>query len=247
MDLKALLPEIEAAALRGWPALETMAIDGWLWRHTSGGSVRANSVATLQFTGPNAERTIDQMEALARSRSTSVCFAISDVAAPADLDARLAQRGYHRGDNHVTMAKRVDPNAAAPDGVTVAATPSPGWLAAYLSGLSLDRRAMAPRILERLPKSATFVAANDGGRIISSGLTIPDGAVASIQCMATLPDARNRGGARRVLAAVQASAAIAGATTLYLQTGADNTAARGLYSSLGYSVIGAYHTRTKAV
>jgi hypothetical protein len=31
------LAEIEAAAVRSWPALETADVDGWLWRYASGG------------------------------------------------------------------------------------------------------------------------------------------------------------------------------------------------------------------
>jgi len=31
--------------------LETANVDGWLWRYASGGSLRANSVAALAFTG----------------------------------------------------------------------------------------------------------------------------------------------------------------------------------------------------
>jgi hypothetical protein len=42
---------MEAAAVRSWPALETVDIDGWLWRYASGGSLRANSVSALSFRG----------------------------------------------------------------------------------------------------------------------------------------------------------------------------------------------------
>ena len=32
MSLCSLLPGIEAAAVRSWPALETASVAGWLWR-----------------------------------------------------------------------------------------------------------------------------------------------------------------------------------------------------------------------
>ena len=245
MDLKALLPEIEAAAVRGWPALETAEIDGWLWRRASGGSIRANSVATLAFTGRDSEPAIDRVEAHSRQRSAPACFSISDVSVPPDLDARLDSRGYVRGDDHVTMAVRIDARAALPDGVALAGAPSSDWLVVYLSGLSDNRRAVAPHILERLPASAVYVSAMHGGRVISSGLTIGDGRVASVQCMATLPDARRQGGAQQVLAAIEHVASQGGRTALYLQTGGDNLAARALYERAGFQVIGHYHTRTK--
>lgn len=247
MDLKALLPEIEAAAVRGWPARDTVGVDGWLWRHASGGSIRANSVAALTYTGHDIAQSIGQVEQLARDRHVAACFAISNVSAPADLDAKLAALGYLRGADHVTMAEIVDHEAAMPEGVELTSKPSPGWLAAYLSGLSLDRRLVAPAILERLPKSARFISALAQGRTITSGLTIPDGRLASVQCMATLPDGQRQGGAQRVLQAIECLAARHGQIALYLQTDAENHAAQALYRRAGFSIVGRYHTRTKTL
>ena len=247
MPLRGVLRDIEAAAVRGWPAIETVLVDGWLWRHTSGGSVRANSVATVTFDGDDVKTSIDDIESLARGNRVAACFTVSDVSVPEDLDARLAARGYVRGDDHVTMAKSIDAHAGHPDGVSIASTPSPEWIDVYLSGLSSDRRAMAPRILQRLPSSARFVGASSGGRLISSGMTIPDGSVASVQCMATLAEARRGGGAQRVLAAIEHTAAQHGCKTIYLQASGDNHGALELYERMGFIVIGHYHTRTKAI
>ena len=36
-----LLMDIERAAVRGWPAFEQIAVDGWLYRRSGGGSIRA--------------------------------------------------------------------------------------------------------------------------------------------------------------------------------------------------------------
>jgi N-acetylglutamate synthase len=247
MSLTALLPAIEAAAVRGWPARATAHVDGWLWRHASGGSIRANSVAALTYTGADLDTSIDRVEAVAKAHGVPACFTISDISEPAGLDAALAARGYARGSDHVTMAKPVDPATPLPGDVTIAHAASAGWLDAYFSGLSADRRPVAPEILDRLPTTALYVAACSQGRVVSSGLSIPDGAVASVQCMATLPDAKRQGGARRVLAGIEHCAARNGQTVLYLQTGADNTAAQALYIRTGFSLIGRYHTRTLAL
>lgn len=244
MQLMTFLPEIEGAAVRGWPATIQIPIDGWLWRHSTGGSVRANTVAALAFTGSDPESAIDAVEGMAKIQGTRACFTVSDASVPADLDARLAARGYARGDDHVTMAKAVDNSATQPPGVMLSAAPSPGWMAAYLSGLSEDRRAMAPEILRRLPSAAIYVSAVEGHDVISSGLTIGDGRVASIQCMASAPTARRRGGAQRVLQSIEARAARDGRQVLYLQTSGDNVAARALYERMGFAVVGHYHTRT---
>lgn len=237
--------EIERAAIHGWPALESSVVDGWLWRCTSGGSIRANSVATLEYCGQSIDASIDDCERRYALRGAPSVFTISDVAAPDDLDARLESRGYRRGDDHVTMAKRVDAGATLPDGVSIGIEPTKGWMDAYLSGLSEDRRAVAPKLIANLPKTAVFVSADKSGKATSSGLTVVDGNVASVQCMATLPRERRQGGAQAVLGGIEAIAAQNDARWLYLQTGGDNAAAQSLYSRRGFSIIGRYHTRQK--
>ena len=242
-----LLRQIEWAAVRGWPALKTREIDGWVWRFTSGGSIRANSVAALAYTGADIDTTIDAIEALSRENDTPAVVTVSEASRPPDLDGRLAARGYARGDAHVTMAKVVTA-AAIPLACKVNPSPPPGWMDAYLSGLSPDRRLIAPRLIANLPKrTAWFVSCTTNGILTSSGLTVIDGTLASVQCMATLPGARGRGGAKAVLAAIEATALQHGATALYLQTGGDNTAARTLYAAMGYAVVGRYHTRAKVL
>lgn len=244
-DQRALLRDIEHAAVRGWPALEVRPLDGWLWRHTSGGSFRANTVAALDYNGSDVESSIDTIERWYRERGSAVAFTVSDVAEPADLDARLDVRGYRRGESHVTMAKRVDPDATLPEHVSVGVQPTNGWMDAYLSGLSEDRRGIAPRLIANLPDSAVFLSHNVGNTAGSSGLTVVDGRVASVQCMATLPAARRQGGAKAVLGGIEAVAAQNDVEWLYLQTSHDNISARTLYQRFGFEVVGHYHVRQK--
>jgi hypothetical protein len=137
---RARLLAIEEAAVRSWPALQRMPIDGWLWRCTSGGSVRANTVATLAFSGADVEGAIDKAERLYRTAGAPPRFTISEVSTPSDLDQRLAARCYQRGDDHVTMAKSVSASIALPDVVALGAEPTSDWMAVYLSGLTEDRR-----------------------------------------------------------------------------------------------------------
>jgi GNAT superfamily N-acetyltransferase len=241
-----LLRAIEAAAVRGWPAPHTETIEGWLCRHASGGSVRANSVAALAFSGRDIEAAIDRAEAFYAAHGAVCTFSLSDVSVPAELDARLAQRGYVRGDDHVTMAKAVDPTASLPHDVAVGVQPTNGWMEAYLSGLTPNRREVAPVMIARLARlGAVFVSCDVDGRAIASGATVVDGVLASIQCMATLSAARGRGAAARVVAGLEAIAAQNGCRHLYLQTGADNHIARRLYERCGFALVGRYHTRTQ--
>jgi ribosomal protein S18 acetylase RimI-like enzyme len=240
-----LLLAIEHAAVRSWPALETADIEGWLWRYASGGSLRANSVATLAFTGKHLEAAVAEVERRYRAKAASCRFTVAEVSAPDDLDVRLDRLGYVRGEDHVTMAKPVVPAKTMPHGVEVSSEPSPEWLAVYLTGLSPDRRGIAPTLLAGLPWPRSFVSCRREGVVVGSGLTIADGELASVQCMATLPAARRRGCAQAVLGAIEAQAAARGCRHLYLQTECANTAAIALYERFGFHVAGRYHLRWK--
>jgi ribosomal protein S18 acetylase RimI-like enzyme len=242
---RGLPAEIEAAAVRAWPALETADLDGWVWRYASGGSLRANSVSTLAFRGTDVDAAVREAERLYRAKGAPCRFTISEVSEPVDIDARLAGLGYERSEPHVTMAKAVAVAANAPADVTVSADLGPEWLAVYLSGLTPSRREAAPAILAGLPARRAYLSCRRSGAVIGSGLSIADGRLASVQCMATLASARRQGAARAVLSAIEAWAARQGCTHLYLQAESANASAVALYEGVGFGVAGRYHVRTK--
>ena len=155
---RAPLLAIEEAAVRSWPALQRVPLDGWLWRCTSGGSVRANTVASSRFSGADVEAAIDEAERSVPGGRRASRFTISAVSAPADLDQRLEARGYRRGDDHVTMRKSVSAGAVPADAAALGAEPTPEWMAVYLAGLTEDRRGVAPRILAGLPRHRMYFA-----------------------------------------------------------------------------------------
>ncbi len=123
----------------------------------------------------------------------------------------------------------------APADVELSADPTPEWLAVYLSGLTPNRREVAPAILAGLPARRCYFACRRAGAVVASGLSVGDGRLASVQCMATLASARRQGCARAVLSAIEAWAAAQGCTHLYLQAETANAgsdrALRGLWLS----------------
>jgi ribosomal protein S18 acetylase RimI-like enzyme len=243
---------IEAAAVRGWPALVTSDIDGWTARWSSGGSVRANSVATVAFHGDSIDGALAEVAEFYRSRGSVPKFTVSQTSEPPGLDELLAARGWQRSGAHVTMAKRIEApaerapaSAAAGVGVGVERHEAPGeaWYSVYLQGLTEDRRGVARTLVEGVPAPRCFFACKRGGEVIASGLSVIDGTLASVQCMATHPAARRSGAATAVLSAIQAHAREHAARLVYLQTDAENRAAIGLYERFGFTLVDRYHTR----
>ena len=241
------LAAFEAAAVRSWPALETAEVDGWLWRYASGGSMRANSVSALSFNGgSDLAAAVRNVEERYRARGAPCQFTITEVSEPGDLDVRLDAMGYARGEPHATMVKDIiGASTQAPADLERSCDPTTEWLAVYLSGLTPNRREVAPAILAGLPRERCFFACRRGGEVVASGLSVADGSLASVQCMATLASARRQGCAQAVLSAIDAWAGALGCTRLYLQVESANTAAVALYESFGFGVAGRYHLRVK--
>ncbi len=242
----ALLARIEAAVVRGWPAADTEVIDGWLARSTSGGSLRANTAAAFAYAGADLDRSIDRVVAFYRARGAVPRFIVSQASQPAGLDESLARRGFVRSRDGITMAKPVAAAPRSPLSVSRRDSPDDAWFAVYLQGLTDDRRAVAPGIVARVPHPRAFFSAIRCGTVIGSGLSVLDGALASVQCMASLAGARRSGAATAVLAAIEAHAVVQGARWLYLQTEPGNIAAVTLYATYGFTVLGPYHTRDLA-
>jgi ribosomal protein S18 acetylase RimI-like enzyme len=239
-----LLLRIEHAGVAAWPALETAEFDGWLWRFSDGGSQRANSVSALAFSGSDVEASIDEAERRYAARGASPMFQVSDVSAPADLDARLQRRGYRINDPCTTLVKSAA-SGRAPDGVVYLERASPGWFDCYSSVITPGRKRIAPQILARIPASGIFCGLEQDGRIVATALGVPREDVIIAECVATLAEARGKGAASWVMRGIEVWGAARGCRHVALQAVVTNAPAQALYKSLGYRENGRYHLRVK--
>jgi GNAT superfamily N-acetyltransferase len=87
------------------------------------------------------------------------------------------------------------------------------------------------------PPNGDFLVAVDDGELIGCAGWRTRGDAAELKRMYTAPQARGRGVARRVLAAVEESARCAGRTRVVLETGDRQPEAVALYTSAGYTRI----------
>ena len=227
---------IERLHVRAWPALETADVKGWLWRRSGGGSNRANSVSTVRFDGHDPEAALDAIEARYRERNAAARVSTYDLTEPTDLPARLQARGYRNDETTLTMMTAIRQHDAAGD-VDMSDHPDDAWHAVYLGAITESRRAVNARILTSIPQPCAWFARRRDGRVVSTGLGVADGAFAAVECMATHAEARRQGGARAVLAAIEAWAASLGVRTLALQCVAANAAVVSLYRGFGFEPV----------
>lgn len=236
--------QIEQLGVAAWPALATAPIGDWLWRWSESGSQRANSVACLGDPGLAIDHAIDAAEALYRARGAVPLFQVSTIASPPQTDEALAARGYRLVEPCTWLAIDLSmPQAATDFDCTATDAPDAGWMATYLSVISANRRERAPSVIARVPAPRRFASARIGAETVATALTVIDGPLAVVECVATRDDARRSGAATAVMRAVLAEAQAAGARIAALGVVTANAPAMGLYSRLGFVPCGGYHYR----
>jgi RimJ/RimL family protein N-acetyltransferase len=244
-----LLLRIEQAALWAWPPEETAGRDGWLLRAAGDHSRRANSVQALSFAaGANLDRAIDGVEAWYAGRGRLACFQLTDRAAPADLDATLARRGYARLSPVSVLVYDLAglPPPDAPQ-VELDLRPTPRVMSALCDPRwSPAMRRARGALFARIRRSHVFAVRLDGPEPVAGGLCVVDGDLAGIFALRTASAARGRGHARAVLGRLVGWGRAMGACRVYLQVEDQNAPARALARGLGAGRAYGYWYREQA-
>jgi len=106
---------------------------------------------------------------------------------------------------------------------------------AALHAACFDRAWDGNTLSDMLAAPGTFAFAHDDGFVL--GRVAAD--EAEILTLAVRPAARGKGLGRALLQAAISKACALGATTMFLEVGADNPHARALYAGLGFAKVGA--------
>ncbi len=236
----AALDEVIAAA---WRAPEVEELDGWQLRHGYGLTGRANSAWPRRDDGRlPLEDKIARVEAFYRGRGLRPKVQLSPASEPEGLDDELAARGYERSADILIETATVQvPEHGSAWEVALAAEPDELWLEIWLEsrGFSPAGREHALKILRGSDGDTVFARAGEaaiGRAVVHAGWT-------AVGSMVTRPEARRRGAARALLAAL-AGWACGHGTQLCLNVEETNRPARALYESTGFGPAYAYWYRT---
>src|SRR5579859_71900 len=247
---RVLIRTIEEASFGAWPALAQVLDDGWVLRFADGHTKRANSVNPTYPSFGDVEAKIVRAEGWFRGKGQPPSFRVTPLAEPADLDDRLAARGY--GVVETTRAlHNPDLRGIAPSdlpaGVTLRLDPTPddGWLDAYLALAPLEARKVAAlaRMLDLIVPQARFGWLHEGGRPLAAAFVVVQGGLMGTYDVVTAPAARRRGLMRALLGHLTRWAVDARAVSGAIFVVATNAPAVALYERLGYRELYRYHYR----
>lgn len=234
----------EEACRNAWPAPREVHLGGWLLRASGGPTRRTNALNPLP--GPRAAPAVavEAAERVFAGLGAPALFRVVSLAP--ELDPELERRGYRAEGHSFTLAADLADHARPDPEVRFAPAPDAAWLALRARINDSDAAAeCAYRVMHEtiaLPRACAALDAD--GTPAAQAYAVLDRNLVVLESVATAPEARGRGHARRVVAALMDWGRARGAAFACLQVVADNHPARALYAGLGFGrELSRYHYR----
>lgn len=217
-----------------WPPVRTVQVGDWRLGLSGGVTRRANSV--LALAAPvDLDEAITAVEDVYAAELLPTTFRVERDGRHDELLRVLLGRGYREVAATDVLVRSVQgaPVPAQVRSLDVVATdePGPGWLAAWGSGKGATVE-LAAAILTGAP--AQYLSAVRDGHLVGIARVAYDQDWAGLSSLAVTPQARRTGVAGVLTARAMALAHRRGATRMFLQVEALNTAAWRLYAAIGF-------------
>lgn len=243
---------LQERAARAVPAEYGARAGKWLLRHAPGCSWWIGSVLPH---GVGAERTeledlISVAEAYTTERGIPTLMQMTPGAVSPELDTLLEARGYeHQASVSLQTAttSEVPALATAPHSslrVRLEKQPTRTWFEAWHSVVGGDPDPQW-RLLQRIEQRTAYVSVELGGKTVAVGRSVAEAGWAGVFGMATRPEARGKGAAGAVLAALADWAAANNAPRMYLHVEHENEGAMRLYKRVGFTELVPFSFRVK--
>lgn len=233
---------LETLSARSWPALERQSLGGWVLRAAGGVTRRINSAWPRSASTLTVEQLLRATTAWYGERDLPPVIQLSPVNEPPDLAGHLD--GWTVGGETLVLEGAL--RGAAHDHVDVSPVVTDDWWSVatvtaprHFAGAHEDA---GRAVLQAISKQCGYATARVDGVPVAVGRAVVDDEAVGIFSMGTLPDHGGAGHGRRVLESLQAWAAAAGATTVWLAVESDNAAALRLYDGLAPVYSYAYAT-----
>jgi len=241
----AAIRALEETTFAAWPDLASIWLDGWLLRFAAGHTKRANSVNVVHAGQAGLDARIAEAERHYRSAGLTPVFRLTPLAEDV-LDGLLGARGYAVVEPSLVKTAPMLTGVSPDPGVTLTDDPETGWLDTYRAAAGLDDQAAVTlrAMLARIAGQPVYAVLRAQDDVLGLAMAVTTAGRVGFFDVLTLPEARRRGVARRIMESLIAwSRDEAGATSMWIQVVAANAPARNLYRHLGFRTAYGYHYR----
>lgn len=249
MTQDAYMKLIEEISLNAWPSHKSELYDGWLIRFSHNYTYRTNSVEQVGSSSIPVEEKINYCETMYANYHTPCNFKINPLLDPS-FDTLLSQKGYEIRHTTEVMTMPLDHFIEYPNQTIVQLRDriTDEWITSlfHLNGTTdptLLR--IVPSMFKEIPKETIVAFAEIEGRTVASGLGILDRGHVGLYAIYVDACYRHKHLARAICSAILSEAQKKNAQNAYLQVVKGNTAAKTLYTSLGFSDYYTYWFRSK--
>jgi GNAT superfamily N-acetyltransferase len=202
----------------------------------------------VELTRAELEDLIGTAEAYTSERGIATLMQMTRGAVSPDLDALLEARGYERQASvSLQTATTSEVLALASRGalrVRLEEQPTRAWFEAWHSVVGGDPDPQW-RLLRRIEQRTAFASVELGDETVAVGRSVAEAGWAGVFGMATRPEARGKGAAGAVLAALADWASVNDAPRMYLHVEHENEGAMRLYARVGFSELAPFYFRVK--
>jgi GNAT superfamily N-acetyltransferase len=247
-----LLSRIEDAGINASAPPQQRWLDGWIVRTSPGKARRARCVNAVAAGRLPLEQKLALAEQTFREAGLPMVVRITRFTLPADLDAQLAARGWTQVDDTRVMVHphlQVATPPPPPPGTRwehLSATDYAETVGAMRGSPPTQRHAHAQRLLASpVPYQGYAIRREADDQVLACGQFAREAELVGLYDVFTRESERGQGLARLLCERLLSLAVKEGAQVAYLQTEADNHAARAIYHRLGFADQYSYHYRRR--
>lgn len=249
-DVKhSLIRKIETLSFKALPALEQRFYDGWLLRYANGYTRRANSVNPIYGSSEDVNIKINQCEQVYAQKNRPTIFKMTNAVYPTDLDAMLADKGYHKEAETYVYSVSLVGLGTASKYVQIQSNLSTTWVEQFarLNRIPKQNRDTLYKMLSLIPNLCGYLTLIIDGETIGVALGVIEDDWMGLFDVVVDAGQRGKGYGRTIMEALFDWGEQHGASQSYLQVQADNSVATALYRSLGYAPQYAYWYRVNTL